>query len=88
MATALEVRQPTVSEWLRGERQVPPRQCPKIERLTDGAVTCEMLRPDMEWAVLRSREARTPTPDRLREGDRRVKNRGRSARALPSPCSE
>ncbi|MDB5963863.1 MAG: putative antitoxin of bacterial toxin-antitoxin system, YdaS/YdaT, partial [Polaromonas sp.] len=27
--------------------------CPSCERLTNGAVTCEELRPDVAWDVLR-----------------------------------
>ena len=30
---------------------VPERYCPTIERVT--GIRCEMLRPDVEWAVLR-----------------------------------
>jgi DNA-binding transcriptional regulator YdaS (Cro superfamily) len=34
---------------------VPAERCPQIERATDGAVTCEELRPDLaeHWAYLR-----------------------------------
>lgn len=53
IASALKVSQPTISEWLRGERRVPAERCPQIERLTGGAVRCEALRPDVDWAVLR-----------------------------------
>lgn len=49
MAAALGVRQPTVSEWLRGERPVPEERCVAIERATEGKVTCEELRPDVTW---------------------------------------
>lgn len=53
LATALGVKQPTVSEWLRGDRKVPAERCPQIERATSGAVRCEDLRPDVQWGVLR-----------------------------------
>lgn len=62
MAAALGIKQPTVSEWLRGERQVPAERCLDIERLTrlraaDAAdlkpVLCEELRPDLDWGVVR-----------------------------------
>jgi DNA-binding transcriptional regulator YdaS (Cro superfamily) len=53
LASALEISQPTVSEWARGERRVPAERCPQIERLTSGAVRCEELRPDVAWDVLR-----------------------------------
>ena len=53
MASALGVKQPTISEWLRGERRVPAERCPEIERATGGKVRCEDLRPDVAWGVLR-----------------------------------
>ncbi|MDT4679101.1 transcriptional regulator, partial [Escherichia coli] len=28
-------------------------RCPAIEKATGGAVTCEELRPDIDWAYLR-----------------------------------
>ena len=57
MASALGIAQPTVSEWHRGDRRVPAERCPQIERATDGAVRCEDLRPDIDWAVLRLQAA-------------------------------
>lgn len=56
MASALGVKQPTISEWLRGDRQVPAERCPVIERETrarGAVVLCEELRSDVPWAVLR-----------------------------------
>ena len=41
----------TVSNWR--SRQVPADRCPSIERATHGAVRCEELRPDVDWAYLR-----------------------------------
>lgn len=38
-----------VNNWLRRGR-VPSEYCPAIERFTKGEVTCEMLRPDVDWA--------------------------------------
>lgn len=67
MACALGVKQPTISEWLRGERRVPAERCPQIERETrrvarekgDASliVTCEQLRDDVAWEVLREQSA-------------------------------
>lgn len=67
MASALGVKQPTISEWLRGERRVPAERCPQIERETRRAakdkadpsliVTCEQLRDDVAWEVLREQTA-------------------------------
>lgn len=44
-----------VSKW---SRRVPAERCPDLERLTNGAVRCEDLRPDVDWSVLRA--ASTP----------------------------
>ncbi len=46
---------------------VPPAYCPRIERVTDGAVRCEDLCPDVEWEVLRQpvtglMQGSAPTP--------------------------
>ena len=45
----------TVSAWIKRE-SIPAERCPDIERATNGAVTCEELRPDLsdQWAYLRS----------------------------------
>jgi DNA-binding transcriptional regulator YdaS (Cro superfamily) len=57
MARALGVKPPTVAQWVTDRdslrRQVPAERCPSIERATNGAVRCEDLRPDVDWAVLR-----------------------------------
>ena len=34
--------------------RVPAERCIDIERATDGAVRCEDLRPDIDWAYLRA----------------------------------
>lgn len=43
-----------VHKWATG--RVPADQCPNIERVTNGAVRCEELRDDVDWAVLRRGE--------------------------------
>lgn len=52
MARALEVTPVTVGQWLKthdqGGREVPAKQCVRIERLTNGAVTRQALRAD-DW---------------------------------------
>ena len=50
LAGLLDVTQPTISEWLRGERPIPADRCTEIEQATHGAVTCEELRSDVQWA--------------------------------------
>lgn len=58
MAAILQVKVPTVSQWVskspRQHRRVPAERCPAIERATGGQVRCEDLRPDVDWAVLRT----------------------------------
>ena len=41
-----------VQQWLITE-SVPAEYCPKIESLLDGAITCEQLRPSVDWAYVR-----------------------------------
>jgi DNA-binding transcriptional regulator YdaS (Cro superfamily) len=52
-AKGLGVPPALISQWKTGDRQVPAERCPDIERLTDGLVRCEDLRPDVDWAYLR-----------------------------------
>lgn len=57
LASALGVSRAAVPQWKEAGRRIPAEHCPKIERLTGGKVTCEQLRPDMEWEVLRLQTA-------------------------------
>lgn len=54
LAAALGVSKSAVGQWKEEGRRVPAEHCPVIERLTNGAVRCEELRPDIEWQVLRN----------------------------------
>lgn len=54
LARALGVRHVMVSQWRNGIKQVPAERCPAIEKATAGAVRCEEMRPDIDWAYLRS----------------------------------
>jgi hypothetical protein len=45
-----------VSNWSNGIRPVPAERCPVIEQATNGLVTCEELRPDIPWGVLRNKQ--------------------------------
>lgn len=56
LAETIGVPQALISQWRRKVRPVPAERCPAIERATNGAVTCEELRPDVDWAVLRARQ--------------------------------
>lgn len=55
VAAALGISAPRLSNWL--SRGVPAEQCPALERVTNGAVRCEDLRPDVDWAFLRGNAA-------------------------------
>lgn len=50
----MNIAQPIVSLWVSGKRRVPAERCPEIEKFTEGKVTCEELRPDVNWKVLRN----------------------------------
>lgn len=54
LSRALDVSPVIVSQWKTGARQVPADRCIQIERATGGAVRCEALRPDVDWAYLRA----------------------------------
>lgn len=57
LAAVLGVTKAAVGQWRDPDRRVPAEHCPAIERATGGAVRCEELRPDMDWAVLREQAA-------------------------------
>lgn len=58
LARAIGVTPPTVHQWITGARPIPLRRCMDIERITDGSVTCEQLRPDVSWISRGSSEER------------------------------
>lgn len=52
LAKAIGVAPQVVHNWVvRGN--VPAEWCPEIEKATGGAVRCEDLRADVDWAYLR-----------------------------------
>lgn len=53
LAAILQVTPSAVHQWVKGVREVPAERCPEIEAATAGQVTCESLRPDVRWSVLR-----------------------------------
>lgn len=60
LAVALQKSPQFISQLVRGERPVPAELCPVIERETKSrgaVVTCEELRPDVAWGVLREQVA-------------------------------
>ena len=52
-ARALGVTPQAVCFWRDGNRKIPADKCPLIERVTGGVVTCEALRPDVDWSYIR-----------------------------------
>lgn len=54
LARFIGIKPSIVSFWYAGIRQVPAERCPLVEQFTQGKVTCEELRPDVNWAVLRN----------------------------------
>lgn len=67
LASLLGVTKAAVHQWKDQGRRVPAEHCPPIERATRQVaiekgdpsliVTCEELRPDVAWAVLREQVA-------------------------------
>ena len=53
LAKTLGIRQSAISNWRRRNTSVPPEHAITIERESGGAVRCEDLRPDVDWAYLR-----------------------------------
>lgn len=51
-ARAMKQPQSKVSNW-KARRSVPAKYAPTIERITNGAVRCEEVCPDVEWGYLR-----------------------------------
>jgi len=65
LASALGVTRAAVGQWRLPGRRVPAEHCPAIEKMTrdlGDAVTCEELRPDIQWSVLRERAQATAHP--------------------------
>jgi DNA-binding transcriptional regulator YdaS (Cro superfamily) len=62
LARAINVSPVLISQWAKGVRRVPAEHCPDIERVTNGEVRCEDLRPDVNWSVLRSAESPNSPP--------------------------
>lgn len=59
VAVILDVTPQAVFFWRQGKRVFPAELCIVLERESHGAVTCEDLRPDVDWAYLRG-TARKP----------------------------
>lgn len=53
-AKRIGVKDSIVSTWRSGVRKVPAERCPEIEKATNGLVTCEEMRPDVDWQFVRN----------------------------------
>lgn len=60
LAKGLEVTPQAVCFWRDGKRETPADKCPLIERMT--GVSCERLRPDVAWSVLRNQPELAQAP--------------------------
>jgi DNA-binding transcriptional regulator YdaS (Cro superfamily) len=58
-ASLMGVTPGMVSRWCSGEL-VSADKAPSIERITRGAVKCELLNPHVDWAALRGQRRRRP----------------------------
>lgn len=57
LADQIGVQAQLIWAWIdRGN--VPADYCPAIEKASGGAVTCEQIRPDVDWAYLRGTKRR------------------------------
>lgn len=54
-AAQLGVKQPTVSEWLREVRPVPHDASADMERISEGEVRADLVRPDHRWMRVKDR---------------------------------
>ena len=51
LAKKFELTPWAVSKW---EKRIPAERCPDIEEMSQGKFRCEDMRPDINWAVLRT----------------------------------
>lgn len=54
LARELGIRPWAVSKW--NKHRPPKERCLAIEQATDGKITAEQLRPDLNWDYIRSKE--------------------------------
>lgn len=59
-ASAVGVSPQFVSQIKGKDRRWPTERCPDVEKVTNGEVTCEELRPDLNW--VRIPDASWPNP--------------------------
>jgi len=54
LANKLEISSSYLSQLSSGSAPISMERCIEIEKATGGAVRCEDLRPDIDWAYLRN----------------------------------
>ncbi len=54
LAELIGASEQAISFWVTGKRGVSAEFAVQIERVTEGAVRCEELCPDVDWSVLRT----------------------------------
>lgn len=55
LARICGVSQAAVSKWLNGISKIGEDKAILLEQALNGLVTCEELRPDVNWSVIRGR---------------------------------
>lgn len=53
LGIAIAAQPQLVWQWANGVKPVPAERCHDIERATQGEVTCEDLRHDLQWGRIR-----------------------------------
>lgn len=54
LAALLDISPSYLSQLSSGSASISEKRCIEIEKATNGAVRCEDLRPDVDWAYLRN----------------------------------
>lgn len=57
LATSLGISSSYLSQLSSGSAPISLERCIDIEKATGGAVRCEELRPDVDWAYLRNSQS-------------------------------
>lgn len=55
LARSLGLSPCVISSWVRGRRKIPLQHCVTLERITNGELRVERLRPDVRWDGMRRR---------------------------------
>lgn len=77
VARACGITSQAVSQW----KKVPLDHCPAIETATDGRLTCEQMRPDVQWQ-------RDPATGRVNGYSVSISAAAGYTRAEPTPGSQ